>query len=216
MAGTFGDMYTRIAVELDRSDLTAPIKDAIVSAIDSYAQDRFAWNQRKFTISTVAGTDEYALPSTDVDAAFIRVMSIDHLMITISSGRYEMVPRTTFYVDDLKANTTLQGRPKWYAIINQKLRIWPIPDAVYVMDGFGLCDINSITNTSATGVTNAWVDRLYGEEMIRARAKADLYENIIRNGEKAAAMLGQAQARYQQLKAAYERSVGLSAIQPWY
>lgn len=216
MAGTFGDMQTRIASELDRSDLTTPIKDAIVSAIDSYAHERFAWNERKFTFNTVAGTDEYAFPTTDTNAAFIRIMAIDHLMITIASGRYELMPRTTYYVDDLKANTSLRGRPKWYAVLNQRIRLWPIPDAVYAIDGFGLCDINEITNASAAGTTNAWVDRLYGEEMIRARAKADLYENTIRNAEKAAAMLGQAQARYSQLKAAQDRMVGLSKIQAWF
>lgn len=216
MAGTFGDMQTRIASELDRSDLGTPIKDAIVSAIDAYAQDRFDWNQRKFGFSTVAGTDEYALPTTDTSLATIRIMQIDQLMITINSGRYDLKPRTIQWTDREKTNSTLRGRPAWYAILNQRIRLYPIPDAVYSVDGFGLCDINTITNASASNTTNAWVDRQYGEELIRMRAKADLYENTIRNGEKAAAMLGQAQARYQQLKAALDRQQGVASIQPWY
>lgn len=220
MAGTFGDMQTRIAYELDRTDLTSAIKNAIVSAIDAYAQERFDWNQRKFTITTVAGTDEYALPILDTSAAFIRVMQIDHLMIRNSAEsytyRYPMTPLVMQTIDRKKTNATSQGRPNWYGVLNQRVRVYPIPDAEYTIDGFGLCDINTITNASADATTNAWTDRLYGEELIRARAKADLYENVIRNGEKAAAMLGQAQARFQQLKAAQDRQAGIPSIQPWY
>lgn len=215
MSGTFGDMKTRIATELDRSDLTSPIADAVVSAIAYFSTYRFWFNERKIVFTTVDGQDEYQLPIVDSGGLPIRVLEIDQLIFVDSGGsRYVLEPRPWQYVNAQKWNTTDTGKPDIYTFHHGKIILWPPPDDAYTIEGSVLADINQITSASGSSATNEWMT--VGEEMIRCRAKGDLYENTIRNPERAAAMLGIASAAMQRLQSQTDRIKNLGGVTPWY
>jgi len=212
---TFGTMKTRIATELDRSDLTSPIADAVVSAIAYFSTYRFWFNERTITFTTVDGQDEYTLPTVDTSGLPIRVLEIDQLIFVDSGGsRYVLQPKPWQYINAQKWNTTDTGKPDLYSIHHGKIILWPIPDGAYTIDGSVLADINQITSSSAANVTNEWMT--VGEEMIRCRAKGDLYENTIRNPERAGAMLGIASAAMQRLQSQTDRLKNVGGVTPWY
>jgi len=63
------------------------------------------------------------------------------------------------------------------------VRLYPVPNGAFPLI---LSYVRSLTTLSADGDTNAWMT--HGEELIRLRAKADLYINYLENPGMAQAM----------------------------
>ena len=59
---TFGALKTRIADELNRSDLTSQIASAVPRAIEYYARERFDFNEGRSTASTVVDNQYVDFP----------------------------------------------------------------------------------------------------------------------------------------------------------
>ena len=74
-----------------------------------------------------------------------------------------------------RTSTTPSGPPSHYAYRTERLYVWPVPDAEYLLEAFTVSKLTAIT--SDTG-HNAWVRE--AEELIRLHAKVDLFENVIR------------------------------------
>jgi len=157
-----------MATELNRTDLTSVIQDAIKTAIKHYEGNRFFFNDAIRT-STTTANDEYLSEPSDL-------VEIDTIDVTISNTKVPLIPRTFGYIDNLEVSTSFTGYPREYALINQQIRLYPIPDAAYTIT---LSGAKRLTDLSATADTNAWMT--YGEELIRSRAVADIRANILRN-----------------------------------
>jgi len=182
--GTYGDMQSRIADELARSDLTSQIQKAVESAIDYYTGTRFWFTEGEFTVNTVASTASYALPTG--------LEEVDVATATVSSNRYEIDPESYEWIRDNLPLTTMTGRPTKYAIFEEYLWIYPVPDAVYVMTFSGT---KTIAVPANSGTSNEWT--VEAEQLIRHRAKWDLFFNIIRNDKEASKMQAAEQMFYQ-------------------
>ncbi len=164
----YTDMQTRIADEIARTDLTSQIQLAILSAVKHYAKERWYFTETNTTFVTVAGTQTYALP-TDFKA-------MDRVRLTYPTNTYWDLNYQPFeYIGRITSISTLTGPPQDYAIFSQQLWIYPIPDAVYTITEYYEQELTSL----ATTPDNAWM--VDGEELIRSRAKADIYENVIRD-----------------------------------
>jgi len=164
---TYLETQTRIANELNRSNLGDEIKLAILSAIDYYGKRRWWWNEYVGTLSTVASTAYVALPSDFVD--------LDELQVTVN-GTKRRICRTS-YVDILAMReNSSTGEPTDFDLYQDRIELYPIPNAIYTLT---ISYVKTLTVLSADADTNAWLDE--AEELIRLHAKKDLYANKIRD-----------------------------------
>lgn len=99
---------------------------------------------------------------------------IDKLHVLVTSNRYPLTVRTWQYLDDVSVNPAVIGLPVDYSYFAGQLRIYPIPDGAYPITVSG---IQRLTALVANSDSNAWT--LDAEALIRAEAKADIFENVI-------------------------------------
>lgn len=166
---TYLEMRTRIADEIDDDGIDAQIGKAILTAIEYYARTRFFFNQKTFTFSTVADQELYTLSDAADIATFLE---IDASYFTSSGNRYPIYPVSHATID-AEQTGTITGRPATWAYFAQKIRLFPIPDAVYVVT---VSAHYRLTALSADADTNVWTTD--AEELIRQRAKRILALDI--------------------------------------
>jgi hypothetical protein len=169
---TLGTMKTRIADEIARSDLTSQIAAAILSAIEFYDRRRFWFNETEATFNTVAGTDAY----TSATATFLSTLIEDDSMtVTVSDSKEPMHKISFAEMQRYRIDNVQSGAPTHYAYYRQRLYLHPVPDAAYPIIVF---HTGTLGIPASDGASNAWTTE--AEELIRLRAKADLFENVIR------------------------------------
>jgi hypothetical protein len=193
---TYLEMQTRIADELDRTDLTGQIQKAIQTAIAFYERKRFWFNEaRSITFNTVDGQEFY----TSADQSDIpNLLTIDFVKLTISGSDKVNLDRSSYQeLEYWSSNlSTDEGQPTAYAYYAKQLRLYPIPDAAYAVRVSG---VFSLATLSADSDTNAWMTD--AEALIRTRAKREILTHVIRDLEAAGVMN---QVEQEQLKSLIE------------
>jgi len=200
---TYLIMQQRIADELVRDDLTGQIQKAINSAIQTWEAIRFAFNERRYLIQTVAGQEYYDLIDPTLllyDESAVgtgeTILELDHdPTVTVNNSYYPLAPRTQGWFNRNAAMAgQYTGQPDSYGIFNKQLRIFPVPNAVYDINLEGLARL-SPNPLSADADTNAWMTD--GEALIRHHAKFLLYRDILRDADgRAAAAEGAQEAQW--------------------
>lgn len=170
------DLKTRIADEIDRTDFTSQIALAVTTAVSAYKFNRFAFNETTGTFSTTASDDTY----TTSDVLPTDILELDTVRITVNSNYYLLEPVTWSTIDGLSSTSTLTGRPTLYSWYAEQLRVYPIPDAAYTITLRYLASVAEET----------WASR--AENLIRARAKRELYMHYLFD-QSSAAMMAQAE-----------------------
>lgn len=173
-------LKSRIASDLRRSDLTTDIAYAIADAVAEYQGRRFAFNQTRDTFLTVAGTDFY-VSGEDPEDIPDDIAELDTVSITVSGDTRPVYPASHALLERLISNTTSRGQPSAYAWYQNKLRLYPVPDAAYTIT---LSYLQKIDAPSSDGDSNAWTTE--AETLIRACAKKILCRDVLRNQERAA------------------------------
>lgn len=171
---TLGTMIDRIADELGaRTDLNTQIEKAIRSAIKFHERERFYFNEAHSTFTTSIGQEYY-------DASHFsnpgEMVEIDSIRVTVDGSSYTLIPRDYGYIDSVASGSSITGEPSDYAKYGQQLRLYPIPSAARTVV---VSHLTKFASLSATTSSNAWM--VDGEELIRYRAKADLFLNVIRD-----------------------------------
>lgn len=175
---TYGTMQDRIADEINRTNLTSQIQKAIISAIKHYERKRFYFNETRDITFSLSSSQEFY--SASDNSAIPKLVEIDEVVVTVSNNRYYLTPRTYDYLERISTGQQYTSTPNDYAYYAQKLRVYPIPVEAYPIRISGVQRLDTL---SATTDTNAWMTD--AEELIRARAKKDLFANVIRNPEEA-------------------------------
>ncbi|MGH6954427.1 MAG: phage adaptor protein [Alphaproteobacteria bacterium] len=202
----YGAMQSRIADEIARSDLTNQVKLAIQSAIDFHERERFYFNEDTTTWSTVANQEYYG--SAD-NAEIPNLVEIDALKINANGRTYPLLPRDFAYMDAVSSTTTHTGDPVDYCYFRQRFRFYPIPSATRTVT---LAYVKRLSTLSISADTNAWMTD--GEELVRARAKWNLFLNVIRNPEEAAFMKAIEREALSALRAETTRRISVGRIRP--
>lgn len=162
---TYTELQTRITAELgNRSDLSTQIQEAIQSAIRHYQRTLALFGQDTDTVSTVAGTAEYAL-----DADFL---AFDRVEITVDGNTYplELCDYDKLKTEDVSGH---RGEPWRYAYRNSNIRLYPVPDAVYTVTIYQWIKAAAPSGGSdSTAWTNDFLD------IIRHRAKWELCSSV--------------------------------------
>lgn len=166
---TLGTMINRIADELARDDLKAQTAGAVRSAVQNYTGERWWFNESvSFTICISSATDTYALP-----ANFERA---DELSLILTGPVILEIERQTFADISGWQTGTSTGQPTDYCIYENSLIVFPAPDQNYTTV---MSYVAGVATLTATACTNAFMT--YGEELIRARARADIMINFLRD-----------------------------------
>lgn len=169
---TLGIMKQRIADEIARADLTSQIAYAISDAIKHHERARFYFNEAINTFTTVDGQEWYS----SSDASWIPdVIEIDSLRVTVSGRPWPLMKATMADMEFLAAGTATEGDPERFCYYRQQIRLYPTPNAARTMTCAYVQRLAELTDDSQE---NAWTDD--AEELIRARAKIILWEQVIR------------------------------------
>jgi len=185
----YATLVNRVLDDLDRQgSLTSQAQSAIQTAIDHYEGTRFYFNQERATAQTVNAQEFYPLP-TDV-------LDIDVLSITYGDYTTKLNRRTYEQIEDWAVSAvSVTGYPTDYAIYNQQIRLYPIPNA----DGYTLTlsyakRLSALSNDTDS---NDWTTT--AEELIRSRADADMSFRILQNEKRAIGFKAFEQDAYQRL-----------------
>ncbi len=176
---TLAEMRARIMDELQRTDLSGQINNAITEAADYFRRDSFFRNDAFDTsTTTVAGTNVYMAPA---DVAEIR-----QLAITVNHTKYPLKLRSWEYINAEDSNTLnpVAGPSVEYAVILQSsgmaIRLFPTPDGAYQLQ-YDYVQIVPAPVHDAD--SNFWT--LEGREMVRAYAKYLLRMTLLNDPQSA-------------------------------
>jgi hypothetical protein len=213
---TLGTMKTRIADEIVRDDLSSQIANAITTAIAVWSPTRFHFNEKRYSLSTVASTEYYALSSlTNTDGSALdtdeTLVEIDSVTLTYNNQPYPLWDMTQQAVDREQSPSSLYtGQPSAYAIFADQIRLHPIPDAAYSCTLSGLARLGTLSSDAAT---NAWMTT--GEALIRNQAKLIIYRDIVRDMDGVALAKDALREALEPLQRRMAAKVVTGRIAPW-
>ena len=174
----FGTLTTEVLDDLKRSDLTAQAQTKIKSAIKYYERRKFWFLEQRSTTTLVDGQEYYGLPADFRDES--------SLVITVNNWTYPLNKRTYEILEAwFVKSATFTGYPTDYAIYDEQLRLYPIPNGAHVMT---LSYYKQLATLSAATDANAWTSE--GAELIKARAEKVLYAQTIRDQKSSTFMAG--------------------------
>jgi hypothetical protein len=192
---TLAIMKARIADELARSDLTSQIAYAITDAIAAYTGERWWFNESRTSVSfsTVDGTEFYT-SSDDADIANIR--RIDYAVLYVGNDVRKLEYNSPETMEYLSANGTQEGTPWSYGWYDNKIRFYPVPDAVYTVRI--AAHVKVAAPASDGEANNPWMTD--AERLIRSRAKMELALHVLKDDDTAARMAEAVKEAWSDLK----------------
>ncbi len=176
---TLATMRSRIADDLNRTDLNTQIDLAINRAIHHYEDMRTWFNETTDTFATVASQQSYGTS----DGLASDVLEIDRVTFTSSSNYvYTLVPRTIQYILDVNTSgSTYTGDSSDWAWFQEKIYLYPTPDAAYTITVYYH---QSYSDLSADGDSNDWTNN--AEDLIESRAQWWINKRLLKNPGEAA------------------------------
>lgn len=178
---TFTDMMAQIADELNRTDLSNQASIAIVNAIAHYQGERWYWNEDRSKTFSISSSQEY-YTSTDL-TTMEQILDIDSIVInTSATDRYELTRRSWDWFEQHSTSSSAVGRPTDYCYYQQRLRLYPISNGGAVLRVAGTFRQTSVS----ASCSNEWFHD--AAQMIKSRAKAELYDGLLFDAPKADVM----------------------------
>jgi len=170
---TYAEVQSRINGDyLNRTDLSAATQRSVLAAIRHYERERFRFNETATSIATSAGQTFAILPTN--------LLILDLLQITVSSADYELNYRDYDWIK--RANVTrTRAEPTDYTIYQNRIELFPIPDAIYALP---LSYVKRLPALSAASDTNAWISG-EAEDVIVYHATKLMWATVLRNTEEA-------------------------------
>lgn len=168
---TLATMRTRIADELVNEEITdAQIDRAIVSAIQTYDDGNWWFNQETDSFSTVAAQETYTEAELEDLPNIVDMVS---LKVSNGSSTTSLIAMTYSALVDTQ-DGTVTGIPTNYAIFAGRLWLYPIPDAAYTVTAYYAYKLPTLAQDADT---NNWMTD--GETLIRQTAKIILATDIL-------------------------------------
>lgn len=166
---TLGSTIADIRTDLNRdTTFDARIQTALINAIRFYRARRYGFNTKRKTILL---TQEY----TSLTANFI---DIDYANIYPTGRIKNLVERDFIWLNEQHVTPSLSSEPRWFAVQDLQLRVYPPPDQTYSCEISYQYDLQDISfSTSDSGTTNAWFQD--GYEVIKLHASIEVLEIYI-------------------------------------
>jgi hypothetical protein len=181
MAATRTVVEAEIADDLQRNDIANQITKAVDTAIRAYEEERFFFNEAyavSVTLSSsVAFIAQSALPT--------RFVNLDRVRLKKSATFYTDLYKRDYAWLMAQQDIVTSSEPYEYCIYNEKLLFDNYADQNYtlVLDGIkSLGNTASDTYSAASAV--AWFNT--ARELIRHRAKREIYMHVLKDANLAA------------------------------
>ena len=171
VVSTYAQLQSRIADDLNRTDLTSQIQQCILLAIQHYKKERFWFNETNATATATVSSAQLAAP-TDL-------LVIDKLYIVISGKNVELIARGLNEIIEFRATTN--GRPRAFCYYRNQFELDRLCDQAYTMN---LNYLKELTALSSSSDSNGWT--IDGEDLVVFHAEKKLYANVIKDSVKAA------------------------------
>lgn len=169
---TLAQMRSRIADDLNRSDLNVQIDKSINRAISFYEKEEFWFRETTSTFSTIINQEGYGT----ADSLPSDILEIDYAKLILSSTVHQELEKRPFaYIQQLNAGRAT-GDPTDYAWYQNKLYLYLIPNSVKTITLFYR---KSYSVLSADSDTNDFT--VYAEDLIEARASWWIYSRILKD-----------------------------------
>lgn len=169
---TYGEIQDRINLDyLNRADLSAETKRSILAAVRHYERKHWWFNETATTLTTSAGQTFVAFPAN--------YHKLELLQITIASADYKLIPQDFEWIKEANTART-RGQPTDFAIHQNRIELFPIPDAIYTLP------INYLHKFPALNLstdTSDWTSAV--EDLIVYHATALMWGGVLRNPQKA-------------------------------
>ncbi|ATO57854.1 hypothetical protein [Bartonella sp. 1-1C] len=208
-AKTFGQMVALIQDEVDDTtgEYSVQIQDSILTALRLCEQEPFFFNKiREICFKTQSGKTWYGYE----DTAFLeKEMVIESLVLEQKdAGRIPLLYKSVKKAQKECKNHSVQGTPVFYTFLDQQIGLFPTPDTVETVRLFWRPVYFSDSFTLQG--ENPWF--FYAFDLIKARAKYELYKNILKDAECAAVAFNDFQEQLQLLRYETSRHEGCSHI----
>ncbi|WP_142416427.1 hypothetical protein [Bartonella massiliensis] len=204
----FAQMVNDIQDEIDdqTDEYVDQIQKAIFSALRFCERLPFYFNEsREVVLTTLKGKSRYGAAENPVIPKAVRI--VDAYIYEDNHNKSKLL-----HVDPLVmegVNDCNNGMPTQYSYFEQKLILYPTPDRVYsirlILDPMRIKDIESTQEASI------WFLEAY--ELIKTRAKYEIYTNIIKEPQMATAAFAMFQEQLDALKIETSRRKNLLKIQ---
>lgn len=184
---TFYDMMTVIADEIDdvTGEYTPQIQNCIFAAIRFCERNVYYFNEtRDVTFQTVAGREWYDKSDNPNIPSLVRIVAA---YCENSSGQRSVLRRVMPEdMETVSDNAASRGEPYMFTYFGQRLRLYPVPnDTNYTIRlQLGAYRLNEIQTSTDS---NAWFTEAF--DLIKARAKYQLYKDYLKDAPLAAASL---------------------------
>jgi|GEM_PF-814950 len=183
---TFVDMVSIISDELDdtNGEYVSQIQSAIFSAIRFCEREPLYFNEsREVVFSTIKGREWYGgsdEPNISTLAGLTNVYCEDGYNRQQTLLQHE----TSETLELLSDGSAVQGRPRYYTYFAQKLRLYPVPDNNRYRIRLALSPVR-LHNITSASEAHPWFYEAF--DMIKARAKYELYKDILKDAPMAMA-----------------------------
>ena len=167
----YGDLKARINDDLGRNDLATQIVGAIDDAIEEYQDHRFTFNE---TILNGQAFVKFQ-PDYDLPSDFLKLDTLMHVDVS-GEIRLKQIDYD-LYRDIVYRPSVTIGQPTSFAIYGGKFHFYPTPDNA--SDTYSVHYLRSFPALVDDADENPWTNQ--ARQLIRARAKAQLYRHVIRN-----------------------------------
>lgn len=201
---TRSDIESQIADDLARSDLASQITAAVNTAIRSYRFERLGFNEAyKVTATLSTSADVIALSALPV-----RFRKFDRIRLVRTAGDYLDLYHRDYDWIMSRQDVRVTCQPAEYAVYNSTLHFDSMADQDYTLLLDGIKELGNASASYSSGDTSAWFND--AAELIRHRAKRELYANVLKDMELAAAAAASEREALRIIKAEMgeERSTG--------
>lgn len=205
---TFEQMRTRIADDINRSDINSQIDKAIQRAIEYYEKERFWFNEKVWSFSASSATEQVAFSAANTTD----LLEIDTVTLTRNSSDIYPLDQITYqHLRNLATSGTSnsRGAPSDFALFNNTWFLYPVPDQNYVVHVYGM---KSYATLSASSDSNDFTTD--AEDLIEARARWWVCLRILKDYSAAQIAKGEEMEALQSLRTKTVNRISTGKIRP--
>lgn len=206
---TRSDVEAQIADDLARSDLSGQITAAVNTSIRAYRFHRLGFNEA-YRVTATASISADFLALSDIS---VRFRKIDRIRIVRSAGDYLDLYHRDYDWIMSRQDVRVLCQPIEYAIYNNTIHFDSMADQSYTLLIDGIKELgNAASATFSNGDASAWFND--GRELVRHRAKREIYANVLKDMELAAAAGASEKDALNTIKGEHGEQNGTGFIRP--
>ena len=166
--GTLAELKARLLDELPDGVSVRQIGQHVERAIEHFSATRFWFNQGQLSVTTTPGSRIVTLTNG--------LRAEDRVLLVIGSTAYPLEKRSAADLDEAYFDGST-GQPTTYNFANNRLTLYPTPDAAYTLSLSGVFNSQTPLTSDASG--NVWTTE--AADLIAARAKETLCRDILKD-----------------------------------